>query len=72
MILQNKVEVIVQQNELLWKTIFGLTTEGVEQEKEQDIVTIEDDQSNKEGLGMSSSKGNISPIHATTPDTLVI
>ena len=47
MILQNIIEVVVQQYELLWKRIFGLTTRGVEQEKEVDTVTIKDDQSDE-------------------------
>ena len=54
MILQNKFKVDVQQNELLWKSIFGLTTNKFEQEKVVDIVTIEDHQTDEEILGVES------------------
>lgn len=72
MILQNIIEAIVQHNGFLWKIIFRLTTRGVEQEKEVDTLTIEDDQSYKESSGIPSPQGNVSPIHDTTPDTPIL
>ena len=45
---------------------------GDRQEKEVDTVTIEDDHSDEEDLGVLSPQGNISPIHATTPDTPIL
>ena len=50
MILQNKIEDVIQKNELLWKSIFGLITRGDKQEKTMDIITIKDDQSDEESL----------------------
>ena len=64
-ILQNKVEDVKQQDELLWKSIFGLSTKGVE----KDTITIKDDYNSGESLGVWSLQGNISPVHANTPDT---
>lgn len=54
MILQNKIEAIVHKNELVWKNIFGLITKEVLQEKDIEIVTIRDYQSDEMSPGMSS------------------
>ena len=52
MILKNKIEVVAQQDELLWKINFVKT---MDIEKLTEIMTIEYDHSNGEGLAMLSS-----------------
>ena len=42
------------------------------QKKVVETMTIEDDHSDEESSGVPISQGNISPIHATIPDTLVV
>ena len=39
------MENVVQEDELLWKRNFGLSTKGAEIEKEIETVTIKDDRS---------------------------
>ena len=65
-ILQNKMEAISQWDELLWKSIFGLSTKAIEKK----IVNVKDDYNSKESLGVLSPQGNMSLIHANAPDTL--
>ena len=50
MILQNKIDVLIQQNELLWTNIFGLTIKV----KDTKIVTILDNESDEMSLGVPS------------------
>lgn len=69
LILQYKIEVVAQQNEFLWKSIFGLSTKGVDIEKETNTVAIEDDNSSGESSSVLSLQGSILQVHAITPDT---
>lgn len=57
LILQNKMEAIAQQDELLWKNIFGLSTKATNIEKGTEMVTLEEYHS-------------MSPILVDTLDTL--
>lgn len=66
---KRSLRLLYRKNELLWKIIFGLITKGDEHEKEVGTLTIEDDQSDDEILGVLIPQGNIYPTHATIANT---